>query len=431
MAIAQHHDAVAGTERQDVAYDYAKRLAIGRANASVAVNHWLQTIVSDTGANYTDCELANVTICAPLQSTTTQQLLFFNPQGQPVNDWRVRLPYPVASASYAVIGPDGKAVASQILPASDEDHYLRTINGGSTAQMAWLTFTVNLPAFGYSVYFLQPTAADAIPVPDEEFRSTSQKRLARMRHVETAIAQDIVLRNNFISVVISGATGMLASWTDIARNVTIPITQEIAYYAANHGDWTSIQPSGAYIFRPNISDGFLVPVGNGSVAVTAFTSGPVVQEVRQVLSSWVSQVIRLYPNRTTLELEWCVGPIPGTNKSIDNGKEVVSRLSASGLATNATWYTDANGREMYQRNRDARPWGGGNDEPVAGNYYPVNTAIKTVDTSSGITLTVMPDRTEGGGSLQDGAVELMLHRRLLGDDLRGVSELLALNESSV
>jgi lysosomal alpha-mannosidase len=29
MGLAQHHDAVSGTEKQEVAYDYAQRLSIG------------------------------------------------------------------------------------------------------------------------------------------------------------------------------------------------------------------------------------------------------------------------------------------------------------------------------------------------------------------------------------------------------------------
>jgi lysosomal alpha-mannosidase len=33
MGIAQHHDAVAGTSKQAVAYDYAMRLATARASA--------------------------------------------------------------------------------------------------------------------------------------------------------------------------------------------------------------------------------------------------------------------------------------------------------------------------------------------------------------------------------------------------------------
>ena len=35
MAVAQHHDAITGTEKQHVAYDYAKRLAIGAEQCKV------------------------------------------------------------------------------------------------------------------------------------------------------------------------------------------------------------------------------------------------------------------------------------------------------------------------------------------------------------------------------------------------------------
>lgn len=35
MGVAQHHDAVSGTEKQHVAYDYARRLATGWAHCEV------------------------------------------------------------------------------------------------------------------------------------------------------------------------------------------------------------------------------------------------------------------------------------------------------------------------------------------------------------------------------------------------------------
>jgi lysosomal alpha-mannosidase len=38
MAIVQHHDAVAGTEKQAVAFDYAQRLSIGIDAAQVYSN---------------------------------------------------------------------------------------------------------------------------------------------------------------------------------------------------------------------------------------------------------------------------------------------------------------------------------------------------------------------------------------------------------
>ena len=37
MGVAQHHDAVSGTEKQHVAYDYAKRLAIGAEECKVNI----------------------------------------------------------------------------------------------------------------------------------------------------------------------------------------------------------------------------------------------------------------------------------------------------------------------------------------------------------------------------------------------------------
>jgi lysosomal alpha-mannosidase len=39
MGIAQHHDAVSGTEKQEVAFDYAERLSRGIDAAQVSQNN--------------------------------------------------------------------------------------------------------------------------------------------------------------------------------------------------------------------------------------------------------------------------------------------------------------------------------------------------------------------------------------------------------
>ena len=45
------------------------------------------------------------------------------------------------------------------------------------------------------------------------------------------------------------------------------------------------------------------------------------------------------------------------------------------VKSDATFYTDANGREMLRRVRDERPtWNLNVTQPVAGNYYPVTSA---------------------------------------------------------
>ena len=58
-------------------------------------------------------------------------------------------------------------------------------------------------------------------------------------------------------------------------------------------------------------------------------------------------------------------------------------------------------------------------EPEAENYYPVDSHIGLKD-ASGKKLTILTDRTQGASVLKDGDIELMIHRRLLADDSRGV-----------
>jgi lysosomal alpha-mannosidase len=80
-----------------------------------------------------------------------------------------------------------------------------------------------------------------------------------------------------------------------------------------------------------------------------------------------------------------------------------------------------------KRVRDKREtWGYKVHEPVAGNYYPVNSRIIMSESKDlkGKTVIVLNDRAQGGTSMNDGELEIMLHRRLLFDDAFGVGEAL-------
>merc|ERR1740121_1377041 len=67
------------------------------------------------------------------------------------------------------------------------------------------------------------------------------------------------------------------------------------------------------------------------------------------------------------------------------------------------------------------------NEPVAGNYYPVNTLIAVQDDEKDAEMVVLTDVSQGGSSLAPGEIELMVHRRIQEDDSRGVQE--PLNET--
>ena len=143
------------------------------------------------------------------------------------------------------------------------------------------------------------------------------------------------------------------------------------------------------------------------------TRGALVQEVTQRWTDWLSQVVRLYTagNTTTsdmVEFEWTVGPV---DISDDRSKEVVTKYFTD-VDSRGSFATDSNGREFQPRVRDERPtWNWTNVAPVAGNYYPLSTALTMDDGTTG--LGVVVDRAQGAASLQDGNVEVMLHRRIL------------------
>lgn len=54
---------------------------------------------------------------------------------------------------------------------------------------------------------------------------------------------------------------------------------------------------------------------------------------------------------------------------------------------------------------------------VPGNIYPVTSKIYIEDIKRNIRCSIFPDRPEGGTSLYDGEVDLMLQRRILTDDM--------------
>uniref|UniRef100_A0A453MAD6 Glycosyl hydrolase family 38 C-terminal domain-containing protein n=1 Tax=Aegilops tauschii subsp. strangulata TaxID=200361 RepID=A0A453MAD6_AEGTS len=147
--------------------------------------------------------------------------------------------------------------------------------------------------------------------------------------------------------------------------------------------------------------------------------GPILDEVHQQINPWIYQITRVYKGKDYVETEFIVGPIPVDD---ENGKELSTEIITS-MATNKTFYTDSSGRDFIKRVRDYRSeWKIEVNQPVAGNYYPINLGIYVEDGSK--ELSILVDRSVGGSSIKDGQIELMLHRRLLNDDGRGVAEAL-------
>ena len=147
-------------------------------------------------------------------------------------------------------------------------------------------------------------------------------------------------------------TGLVKSLTNLQSQDVTVVSQSFGIYSGISGDNSDSnkQASGAYIFRPNCTatqphaaDKCRVPAPVGSYTVVQVSPPPtnshpsfarfiaflwlpivvemiflwflvvkggLVQELRQTLSPWMSQIVRLYTNSTVLEFEWQIGAIP-------------------------------------------------------------------------------------------------------------------------
>ena len=267
-----------------------------------------------------------------------------------------------------------------------------------------------MPPLGAVVLRLTHRSDMAPPSP-----SVTQRR--RLRN------DSITINSGLINASFDRSTGLLVGIS--ANNVSVPIQQTWGYYtsfdAKLDDNTTSRQNSGAYIFRPASPDlTVLRPQPNGATFVNTAAG----MEVHATFTeSWIKQVVRISVDQPFVELEYTIGPIPAVD---GRGKGIVSRLATS-IHSKGVLYTDSNGRDFLRRQRNARPsWKLQVEEPIAGNYYPINAALYIEDNATA-SMAVLVDRSLGGASLADGLIEIMVQRRTLADDARGVDE--PLNET--
>uniref|UniRef100_A0A0B7AW15 Alpha-mannosidase n=1 Tax=Arion vulgaris TaxID=1028688 RepID=A0A0B7AW15_9EUPU len=405
LGVAQHHDGISGTSKQAVAYDYAQRLADGVNAGQNVINDAFHKLLPKAGTPAPIqglCTYLNISICNYTETTSSFEVTFYNPLGRPVL-FVARLP--VAGSDYIVYASDGVTpVPNDIHPISQDTFRIPTPE--PRAAKNELVFSVNIPAAGFVTYFGKQLSDGS----SLKFKPESPKVSAKAGNTISGKYYSVTFDNN----------GNLQSITNLTSGLTVPITQNFLYYKGFPGNSTDGQASGAYIFRPDGNTPIQIPLTTWG----GIYAGSVVQEAYQQFSSWASQVVRVYADKPYVEVQWTIGPIP-----IDDnvGKEVVTRYNIPNFGNNGVFNTDANGREILQRQLNYRPtWNLQQTEPVAGNYFPVNAGIGITSGDAKTLFSVLVDRSEGGTSLNDGDVELMLHRRLVKDDGRGVGE--ALNE---
>ncbi|KAB1213188.1 Lysosomal alpha-mannosidase [Morella rubra] len=247
LAIAQHHDAVTGTEKQHVANDYAKRLSIGYTEAEELVASSLACLTQsalDTG-------------CGNPTVKFQQIVVVYNSLGWKRDDV---IQIPVINEEVAVHDREGGEIESQLLPLTAayvglRNYHAKAYVGRSPAQTPkyLLAFKVSVPPLGFRMYSISN---------------------AKRPGASSARSSVHTFQSSEKSTVEVGD-----------GNVEEPVEQSFSYYSGYNGTADESQNSGAYIFRPN---GTFPIQPEGQVVLTVFR-GPLVEEVHQQITPWIYQ----------------------------------------------------------------------------------------------------------------------------------------------
>lgn len=459
LAVVAHHDGVSGTARQSVTNDYSYRLALGSVRAEKSALQALEKIaqISPGGAGaFCNCNsggpkncLMNMSTCSFTSNHDAFTVVMWNSLPRTVEK---TIDIPVMGGKFHVRNDDGTIISSSLIEIDPTTKGLpiRYLNDyGLTPSEIWdqllalqnpathrLIFPIAIPGLGYRIIRVSASATVTSDDLPDAARKLNAGGLLFNAQEEKESTEDIFgLENEYYKIEVDPFTNMVLAIVNKKIKRRFPFEIEWGYYRSSIGGCTKEKPepdacmsqtSGAYLFRPNSTN------LHWSIKKPIYSkikrAGPLI-EVNQKFASWISHTIRLDSSSNSVQVEWTVGPIPIED---DWGKEVVVRYRAMKMNTAGKFYTDSNGREMVERCRNKRS----KDvctactktlkyEPVSSNYYPVNAYLSVHDDTH--EFTVLVDATHGGTSLNDGEIELMVHRRVLKDDFRGVEE--PLNET--
>ena len=286
-AVTQHHDAVAGTEQQHVADDYALRLSVGFDHVintfTNVISRLSQKSSSASLPPFEFCPLINQSICDPLQKNNFIPFVIYNPLAWDREEF-VSIPVQNLQGILTVFDQNGSKI-----PISQ--------NQFSNYQI--VSFKATVPGLGFGTFFLENTHL-ASPRPQ-----------AKPKSIQSSESSEgiVVLENDYVKLD-WGFDFQLRSFTNKKENITIKLTQTFLWYNASAGNNNaSDQASGAYIFRPNGTTPFEINA-KPSLSLTQFAF---YQEMKQVYANWVTVIFRLWPNSSHVEVESTIGYIPLLN----------------------------------------------------------------------------------------------------------------------
>lgn len=307
----------------------------------------------------------------------------------------------VSSPRVRVLSEEGQPLAVQI-----SAHWSSATD--MVPDVYQVSVPVRLPALGLGVLQLQQGLDGPRTLPSSvrvylhgRPLSVSRNEAFPLRVIDSGTS-DFALSNRYMQVWFSGLTGLLKSVRRVDEEQEQRVDMEFLVY----GTRSSKDKSGAYLFLP---DGEAKPYVPRDPPVLRVTEGPFFSEVVACYEH-VHQVVRLYnlPGVEGLSLD--VSSLVDIRDYVN--KELALRIRTD-INSQGIFFTDLNGFQVQPRRYLKKL-------PLQANFYPMPIMAYLQDAQNRLTLHTA--QALGVSSLHDGQLEVILDRRLMQDDNRGLGQ---------
>ncbi|KOX75617.1 Alpha-mannosidase 2 [Melipona quadrifasciata] len=418
LGLFQHHDAITGTSKSFVMKDYALKLFESISDTTSLQSFAIQSLAGSTSKPNSVYVLAESDrdsyeklpkkIPIGINGQETKKIVLFNPLAQPRQEV---ISLKITSYKIRVLDPQKNPISYQIAPVMNATSI--------THDVYVLLFVVELKPLSIATYHLQQI--DKVPMEAISTVYCSRCGKDNVFPIKPMQVGDVQLENQRMKLLFDGQTGFL-------KRVTKKATGKIMQCAVQFAAYPSAQfHSGAYLFMPdpNLRD-------IDKDVLEAYTPHQKIYIVSGSLSSrltveygkLLTHHVAIYHRDDGLgEAIYLRNIVDFETPPKNRETEMFMRLQTDILNGDPPeFYTDLNGHQMIKRTKIERIG-------IEGNYFPITTMAYIEDTNHRLTLLV--NHCQGAASYQPGWLEVMLDRRTLYDDSRGMGEGLLDNRRTV
>ncbi|XP_055421855.1 alpha-mannosidase 2 [Bubalus kerabau] len=406
LGLFQHHDAITGTAKDWVVVDYGTRLFHSLMNLKKIIGHSaLLLILKDKHSydSYSSDTFLEMDLKQRTQSSLPQKnvislsaepryLVVYNPSEQARSSI---VSVCVSSSAAQVSSASGKPVDIQMSAVWD--------TATTASQTAYeISFLAEMPPLGLKVYKILETSSSSPHLAKYDLYNgnIANEGIFNMNNIKSA-QEAITLENSFIKLRF-GPSGLMEEMLNKGDGKSLEVKVQFSWY----GTTSKKDKSGAYLFLPD-----------GEAKPYVYTTPPFVRVQRGRFYSDVTCFFEHVTHRVRL---YNIHGVEGQSVEISNivdirkehNYEIAMRISSS-INSQNRFYTDLNGYQIQPRVTMSKL-------PLQANVYPMTTMAYIQDAERRLTL--LSAQSLGVSSLKSGQIEVIMDRRLMQDDNRGLEQ---------